>query len=240
MSDETMTGIFGKLPAHGDFIHRNLPPGFVSVWDEWLQHYIASSQEELGDNWLNVYLTSPIWRFVLSEGVIDSHAWAGFMLPSVDRVGRYFPFSTITKIPSVINPLEFFATHAAWFDGTEELALQALNGDMIIDEYMDAISTLEPEYASNYQRGEASAGKMVVMNMESEVQPAESMFSYMLDACLMESARSYSAWTTAGSEHVEPCFFTTQGLPPINGLAAMLDGGWSTRHWQQPYVLNAM
>lgn len=240
MPQDLITGIFGKLPAHGDFIHRNLPPAFVSVWDEWLQHYIAASQEQLGDDWLNVYLTSPIWRFVMSNGVIDDHAWAGFILPSVDRVGRYFPFSTITRIPSAINPLDFFSSHAQWFDGTEELALQALNGDMLVDDYMDAINALQPEYAATYSRGSEQPGDAVIVKMQSEEQPASDMFSYMLDSCLTHSLKSYSAWSTSGSEYVSPCFFTVQGLPPVSGIVAMLDGHWLERNWTQPYALNVL
>jgi len=240
MSSETLTGIFGKLPAHGDFVHRNLPPDFVNIWDEWLQHYIATSQEQLGESWLNIYLTSPIWRFVMSEGVIDKHSWAGFILPSVDRVGRYFPFSTITQIPSNVNPLEFFSTHTAWFEGAEEVALQALNGDMVIDEYMDEIKSIEPEYHSGYVRGSVPTGNAVITNMEFEEQSATSMFPYMLDSCLLSSVNSYSAWSTAGSEYVEPCFFTTQGLPPLSGIAAMIDGDWLGRNWQQPYILKVL
>ena len=30
------TGLFGKLPAHGDFVRRHLPRSFVTPWDEWL------------------------------------------------------------------------------------------------------------------------------------------------------------------------------------------------------------
>jgi len=52
--------------------------------------YVASSKEQMGDEWLDTYLTSPIWRFVLSSGVIDTQHWAGIMLPSVDQVGLSF------------------------------------------------------------------------------------------------------------------------------------------------------
>ena len=99
---KNLTGLFGKLPAHGDFIYRDLPPSFINVWDEWLQGYVGSVKEQLGDAWLDVYLTSPIWRFAFGEGVIDENVWAGIMLPSVDRVGRYFPFSIATKLPAAL------------------------------------------------------------------------------------------------------------------------------------------
>jgi type VI secretion system protein ImpM len=71
MINANSVGLFGKLPAHGDFIYRNLPSNFINAWDAWLQGFVGSSQEQIGESWLDVYLTSPIWRFVLSDGVID-------------------------------------------------------------------------------------------------------------------------------------------------------------------------
>ena len=88
-------GLYGKLPAHGDFLSRNLPPEFVQGWDDWLQRSVASSQEQLGGSWLDLYLTSPLWRFVISSGVIDDQVWAGVMMPSVAKVGRYFPLTLV-------------------------------------------------------------------------------------------------------------------------------------------------
>src|SRR4051812_38574466 len=83
-------GFFGKLPSHGDFIRRGVSENFVNVWDSWLQECMVESRRALDARWLNVYLTSPIWRFVLCDGVIGAASYAGILLPSVDKVGRYF------------------------------------------------------------------------------------------------------------------------------------------------------
>ena len=56
-------GFYGKLPSHGDFLRRRLSDAFVGGWDAWLQDCLAGSREALGDRWLDVYLTSPAWRF---------------------------------------------------------------------------------------------------------------------------------------------------------------------------------
>ena len=37
-------GIYGKLPAFGDFVRRGLPSAFVRPWDEWLSNSISRSQ----------------------------------------------------------------------------------------------------------------------------------------------------------------------------------------------------
>ena len=106
--NEVDIGIFGKIPAHGDFIERQLPRSFLTPWDEWLQRGIASSKELLGNQWLEIYLTSPIWHFCASPGVIDEKAWAGILMPSVDSVGRYFPLTVARPINVRASLFEFF------------------------------------------------------------------------------------------------------------------------------------
>ncbi len=61
-------GLHGKLPSHGDFLRRRVSDAFISVWDEWLQQSVAASRTALGQNWLDVYLTSPVWRFACDAG----------------------------------------------------------------------------------------------------------------------------------------------------------------------------
>ena len=68
-------GFHGKVPSRGDFVQHGLPETFVEKWDGWLQESIAQSKGALGGGWLDLYLTSPIWRFVVSPGVIDEHIW---------------------------------------------------------------------------------------------------------------------------------------------------------------------
>jgi len=237
MTDNVLTGLFGKLPAHGDFVQRNLPSNFVELWDGWLQHYIAASQEQLGEQWLDIYLTSPLWRFMFSVGTINADAWAGILLPSVDKIGRYFPFSIITRLPSNISSLEFLLSQNSWFTSIEELALQALSGDLTVDDLIQEVEAIDINYNTIYtHRHDLAENKPVVINMDFEEQLPSSVSDYMLDAVLQKSLASYGAWTTAGSEHVAPNLFLSQGLPPIQGITAMMNGQWD---WQQPYQLTA-
>jgi type VI secretion system protein ImpM len=52
---------------------------------------MAESQSALGPDWLDAWLEAPIWNFALSPGVCGPDAAVGVWVPSVDRVGRYFP-----------------------------------------------------------------------------------------------------------------------------------------------------
>lgn len=238
MLQQEQTGIFGKLPAHGDFLHRNLPSRVINVWDEWLQAFVANTQERLGESWLEIYLTSPIWRYCLSQGVVDDNQWAGIVLPSVDRVGRYFPFSIMRKISNGLAPSEFVETGVQWYEEIENLALQALDGQLQIDALLDALNQLSPPGGSQYIRqpaGPAEAG--VVVDFDYEQGQILNTMPHLLDLFIKTTFNCYSVWQTAGSDRVMPCVFVIPGMPPVSGGAAMLDGLWEHWEWSVPVRL---
>lgn len=236
-----LTGLYGKLPAHGDFIYRNLPTRFVNAWDEWLQQYVYSSQELLGEHWLDYFLVSPVWRFVLSEGVMDEHAWAGILLPSVDRVGRYFPFSLISKLPSSTGPATFISSNEAWFESMEECALRALDGQVVLDQLVEEVNGVRPKSPIYVRQQAVEQPNNIVIDTPLKEAGQKNDFAsslpVLLDAQLKQSMTSYSVWSTLGSEHVGPCTFVHKGLPAASGAGAMLDGQWHDWRWQQPFQL---
>lgn len=132
-------GFFGKLVSHGDFVTRRLPPGLVEAWDGWLQQCIHASRQQLGDGWLEHYLTSPVWRFAIGKGVLGEQAWAGVMMPSVDRVGRYFPL--MIAAPG--------SAGTGWYDALEDLARSALDTAFVLEEFDLALSTRLPPAAGD-------------------------------------------------------------------------------------------
>lgn len=234
-------GLFGKLPAHGDFVQRNLSAGFINVWDEWLQHFIAGTKEQLGENWLDVYLTSPLWRFVFSAGVVDDNNWTGIMIPSVDRVGRYYPFSIIKMLPQNINPFEFIQVNTAWYKELETLALGALDGEILIDDLVLTLESMTIQYQSDYSRsGFDTESDGFQFDMEFEEQSVSSVYPLLLDTAMTKLFQSYSVWQTTGSDYIKPCLFSSQGLPGVQKMPAMLNGNWNGCGWNQPYSLNAL
>jgi len=233
-------GFFGKLPAHGDFIYRGLPTNFINIWDEWLQGFVKCSQEQLNEAWLDIYLTSPIWRFALSEGVVDQYGWVGIVLPSVDRVGRYFPFSIAARVSSEQNPLDL-VSQTEWFESIEALALKALDGQVAIDDLINDLNSLSLDQTVTYNCGPSNSyQKGAVIAMGYEVSSPASVLAPLFHSMLKENLSSYSVWTTEGSELVEPCLFYCAGLPSLQNLAAMLDGQWAARGWNQPCRLTAV
>ncbi len=237
MNLSQQTGLFGKLPAHGDFIHRNLASGFITSWDDWLQHFVAGSREQLGEDWLNIYLTSPIWRFVFSAGVIDANCWAGIMMPSVDRVGRYFPFTVASRLPAETSPVEFINLQTGWYTEIESLALQALDGQLMIDDLAVQLKNTELQAGSNYRNAaRIMENNTLLMDMPRDEQSPASVYPHMLETLLQKNFNSYSVWSTRGSERIRPCVFFVQGLPAVSQVPAMLDGQWNQWGWPQPRI----
>ena len=76
--------LFGKLPAHGDFIRRG-DPKLVKQVDDWLTEEVDRRAAIDGDA-LDVRLAAlPTWCFLLPGGT------SGALAASADRVGRVFP-----------------------------------------------------------------------------------------------------------------------------------------------------
>jgi type VI secretion system protein ImpM len=128
-----MTGYFGKVSTHGDFVTRRLPAALVAAWDDWLQGCLQASRAQLGAAWLEHYLTSPVWRFAIAPGVLAPEGLGGVMMPSVDRVGRYFPLMiAATGAPSLLDWLQ---RHGDWFEAIDVLARDSLDAAFTLERF---------------------------------------------------------------------------------------------------------
>ena len=114
---------FGKLPGMGDFAYRRLPVPFRESWDCWLQDGLAGLRMRHAGDWTEHYLKSPLWCFALGQGAVDTGNWIGVLMPSVDGVGRYFPFMLARQFDASINT-------ADWWACAVGAALDALDADL--------------------------------------------------------------------------------------------------------------
>lgn len=126
-------GVFGKIPALGDFFRAELPQGFVDPWDRWLQEGMVTAKGQLGDRWQDCYFSAPLWRFTLSPGIVGASAMLGVMMMSVDRVGRQFPLTLATPVADGQSALLQHFLSGQTFVDLENLALDALEDGMTRD-----------------------------------------------------------------------------------------------------------
>jgi type VI secretion system protein ImpM len=127
-------GWYGKIPSVGDFASRRLPQHFIDVWHDWLQQGMAASRTFLGDGWLNQYLNSPIWRFLLTPGVCGASMWAGTLMPSVDKVGRYFPLTLAVQVEARTHSVATVTAASDWYAALERLSLAMLDINVSVDD----------------------------------------------------------------------------------------------------------
>lgn len=82
-------GLYGKLPAHGDFVWRGWPDALVAMLDAWLTDGVAMLRGQLGeDGFHSAMQSAPLWHCWLAlDGDSSVH---GVLTPTVDSAGRLF------------------------------------------------------------------------------------------------------------------------------------------------------
>lgn len=248
MSGTVMLGLYGKLPSHGDFLRRRIQDAFVAGWDQWLQASVAASRAALGDRWLDRFLTSPVWRFACSAGACGPAPVIGLIVPSVDRVGRYFPFTLVGELSPVVALFTAIRETESLLEAAEGLLLDALQSDPLDFDAFDArIVALSRERGlvsggglrldSDQARTIVNAGR--IGNWQIPIGSHRQLpvvFEQLLGHRFGSAHEPYSIWWSDGSEMVEPSCLIVNGLPAPESFAALLDGSWSQASWEAVHV----
>jgi type VI secretion system protein ImpM len=228
-------GFFGKLPGTGDFLERNFPPALRHVWDEWLQRGLAESQRALGGTWLDTYLTSPIWRFFLSEGVAGASSYAGVLVPSVDRVGRYFPLTVAVELSTAVMPLKFASTGSAWFESIERVCMDALrHPEMAIDDFLAGLQDTAAELAAADVHDAGAAPLSSANQWRFALHSAQNVATGLagpMSVAAQNALRPLTMWWSDGSDRISPSALFVQSLPRPRAFASLLAGGWDDGQW---------
>lgn len=200
-----MTGYFGKVSTLGDFVSRGLPDALVAAWDAWLQQCIHASRQQLGDKWLDRYLTSPVWRFAIAPGILGPEGLGGVMMPSVDRVGRYFPLMIgATGAPPL---LDWYHKHADWYDAIEDLARASLDPAFRLTQFDQMLDPRMPVSAPPL-----SVGQVFRLDLN------ESLSKFVVDTVLV----GHSLWWTDAAPEFGRLTLVCKGMPQALGFAEML------------------
>lgn len=238
MENLSAPGFYGKLPVLGDFVSRRLTREFIQPWDKWLQSAIAVSQQHLGQHWLKAYLSSPVWRFALSPGLCGNTGWIGVLMPSVDRVGRYFPLTVALPAPTGANLSDLFMANNDWYGAVESVALTALEENLDLNDFDGLLNSMplvvKPDMRTvdrTLQRNTDSEKKALCIGID-HTGPAEEALADFKTDLLDVFTSGYSLWATLGCEHIKPFLFGCDGLPPVNAFVGLLSGDMSSRGWQ--------
>ena len=236
-------GFYGKLPSHGDFLRRRVSDGFVSAWDGWLQECLAESRSMLGENWLDTYLTSPAWRFAFGAGACGDAPLVGVMVPSVDRVGRYFHLALVAELPDEVSPIAATTEFETFFQSAEKLAIETLAADTVdFDRFDSRVVELRAELESVGCGGvrlgpgaDATLEEAGESRWQIPMTSSEDVGLVLRELAANRMSALYRPiviWWTDGSAVVEPSCLVSRGLPAPHSFAALLDGAWRAHQWR--------
>lgn len=241
----TVPGWHGKLPSLGDFASRRLTPDFLAVWDTWLAQGMLHLRQRDAAGWLDAYLASPTRRFLLMPGVLPgaladdspgapgapddpaepgAPAWAGVLMPSVDRVGRYFPFSIVQpvhRLPAAPGQMQGLWR---WLGQLDELAADALHDDWSVDRLESELARLagagDPALAETFNPVNPAsaaaalpptAGALVALALAPGVDIAQHIDT-QAQALWQQQARGLAYWY-ASTDRLAPSLWVSRGLP---------------------------
>lgn len=207
-------GFYGKLPGRGDFLHRGLDAGFVELWDGWLARALAESRAAIGPDWTELFLTAPVWRFLIGAVRGGGMAQAGLLCPSVDRVGRCYPLTVLAPVAAEPGPAT--ADWGDWFRAAEDAAVAAVQDEIGAESFMGRVADLG--------RPRLPGGGEDRLLRPGAADPA------FLAGLVAPGAGGL--WWSEGSEIVAPAVLhCPEGLPAPARFAGLLDGFWAEHGW---------
>lgn len=234
-----IAGLYGKLPARGDFVSRRLDADFIGAWDDWLQRAMSGSREVLGTRWLECFLSAPVWRFALPAGMFSRAGWVGLLLPSVDRVGRYFPLTIAAPVRGdSLDAASTLSKALRWLDAVNGLALEALAPQLDLDAFdrrlaelpmPDDLPVAAPPSDDTVPLG-APQPTFQAWPLEPDI--SDSILQQALEEGALGLRASSAVWMTRGGETLRPCVAVCGGLMSSAQFCALLDGRWSEHGWR--------
>jgi type VI secretion system protein ImpM len=127
--------LFGKLPAHGDFVARGLDLPAHEAWDEWISAGLGAARERLGERFDEEHDSVPPWRFIDGPGDLGEAWRAGALAPSIDAAGRRF---MIMLAAEGLSQGEAGGGGEAIAEAMEGLIYQAFESDWDADSVIEA------------------------------------------------------------------------------------------------------
>ncbi len=227
MNPNEAPGWHGKLPSLGDFASRRLDAGFIEAWDGWLAAGLLALREANPAGWLDAYLASPSWRFLLMPGVLPGECarqgWAGVLMPSVDRVGRYFPFTIALPLGEAPANTQQMSALWHWLGRLDELALDALHDDWNVDRLEDELARMARPALAGAVPPAAPPAAPGALQPVALAEGADAAAAIGAEAQALWRARSTGlAWWYASPEQARRQLLVSRGLPAAAAMGALL------------------
>lgn len=212
----------GKLPAYGDFVQGGSALDACKTWNDWAERGLSSVRSTPGFH--DIFLTSPIWRFAVAGGVFSQAPVAGVICPSMDKVGRLFPFAVLTDLSSGVSPLAACTALGTWFDEVEAAVLAALDPEATVEGLVQSISEPTPMRAPETTRPLADEPSFHPLNVTMEGEPIAGIDD-ALDLSDDPSDMDDGVWITLGSIDSDAHGIVQHGVATDALFARLVTGG---------------
>jgi type VI secretion system protein ImpM len=226
---QTLPGWYGKLPFLGDFANRRLPSQFINTWDDWLQSVIHGSRTQLGEeDWLQRYLSSPLWHFCLAPGVCGPNAWFGLIMSSVDRANRHFPFTIAHGVPrEALHDLSL-PSIVAWLRTLDGEAIAMLDLQGSVQAVEERLAQFPPPAGLDDTRPRVAEDLAQYLDQAMHVASSEvpSLLAAVAEQATRGSGSPISLWWTSADDQGDGAIVRAcNGLPTPDAYTAMIGGG---------------
>jgi type VI secretion system protein ImpM len=224
--DDAAPGWFGKLASLGDFAQRRLPADWVRACDDWLSRALAASRAELGERWLDTYLTAPLQRFGWAPGVVDERWWFGVLMPSCDSVGRYFPL--VIAQPRRRAPEDRISLDhlELWLDHLARAAMGTLDdGATTVDEF-EALLHDAPAWPTAGRRAAAAVPAPALAGSRA-LERGASLSAWIADVAageLRATLAGCTLWWSSAGPAAGGVVRIVRGLPSDDDFVDLLEG----------------
>lgn len=216
-------GWYGKLASLGDFAHRRLAPEWLRTCDGWLSNVMRAGREDLGERWLDVYLTAPVLRFGWAPGVVDRQWWFGLLMPSCDSVGRYFPL--LIAHPRAQAPQDRIALDhlERWFDHLAEAAVHTLGESAGSVEALEAALQEAPPWPTPGRAAAPALETPGLLHLGRSAALSQWVHALALQE-LQARLGGCSVWWRVTAGGAEDTLEIVHGLPDGRAFAQLLAG----------------
>lgn len=227
-------GLFGKLPAAGDFVSRGFSATLCDKLDGVIQVALVAAAGESGDT-RQVLGNAPPLMIGIRAGALCETGFLGLWLPSCDRVGRAFPLCVGYELPAATAGTLPWPSHGLAME-TLRTSADAIRGEIGPDELVARLATGdELEAARLREMPFANTGDDTVPNLYDSsslfaLQGPEQRMSIGVRALAGRLPWIVQALGSIvrGDGQLD-WFFGIRNFPAGNAVAALFDLKWE--HW---------
>lgn len=238
-------GFHGKLPALGDFVSRGWSSPFCEALDRFVQAAMAAAYADTPASVLESQGRAV--ALAIRPGVWCQSGWLGLLMPSEDRVGRYFPICVGLETEAH-DPPELLMPgwpSRRWTDELLERVLRVQVDGQGAQALMDAlpqVASWGPGWSGGAARAEPASDRPAELRPDAAISgagglalalvgPWERLSEHQRSLALHAAAGARAQGVVMGEDGSHQTRFAEGAAMRVSAYAALFDGRWAAWGW---------